>query len=150
MKMKRKKKSCVCRCTPAKGIVAMDARLLTEMVAQEQRCISVTPNLRRAATQAMHLGDACAASGHPAMAIDVWSRAYDMVRFEDYNLVSTPINTRLYRLADLVSKDEVCELGRRIDRTWLRLGHREMAHYAARARRYYKDLWLDKYYESLP
>lgn len=140
----------MCRCTPQRGIVAMDAKLLTEMVEKELGCISVTPNLRRAATQAMMLGDICYASGHTAMAIGVWREAYDMVRYEDSQWVYIPLNTRLFRLDDVVSKDEACALGRRIDRAFKAVGLGELAGYGRRAQQYYRDLWLEKYFDALP
>ena len=147
---KRKDIRCVCRCTPREGIVAMDAKLLTDMVESERRRIGARDNLRMASQMSMWLGDVCDASGHGGLAIDVWSEGLSRLEWEDQEWVTVPINTRLFRFNNLVSKDEACELGRRIDRTWRRLGHREMAHYAARARQYYKDLWLEKYCEALP
>lgn len=144
------KKGCICRCTPRDGIVRMDARLLTEMFAYEMRRIRVMPHLRIAAQMALRLGDTCSHTGHTGLAVEAWREAYGMLLYNDYDWVYTPINTRFFRLADLVSKVEACELGRRIDRELKRIGIGELAGFARHARRYYADLWMDKYYEALP
>lgn len=128
----------------------MDARLLDEIVKKGWEDINATENVRVIAQKGLILGDLCYGAGYPRRAMVNWFGALQAVEYQDYDWTFTPLNPAYYRFDNVVSMDECKELGRRIDKAWRRLGHREMAIFERHARHYYHDMWLDKYYESLP
>lgn len=145
---------CVCRCTPERGVVSMDAQLLSEVVHRGLHAIRCAKNLRVKAQKALLLGDLCAGAGYPRQALRVWTSAVRMIEQADYEWVYEPLapswSPYYVSFCSLVSMDECRELGRRIDSLWQRLGHPEMRGWERRALRNYREMWLDKYYEALP
>ena len=150
--MKNKKTYyCVCRCTPQKGITAIDAQLLTrELLPMSADYIRRCRNLRGKAYKALMLGDLCANAGYPNTALRVMRAAMHYIKNRDYEWVDRPINPSFNRLENIVNMHEVRDVARRIDALWLWLDHPEMARNARRVERYYNNLWFDKYYEALP
>jgi len=144
---------CVCRCTPDKGVVSMDAQLLGEVVKRGLHAIYCAKNPRVKAQQALLLGELCEGAGYPLQALRVWKSTVLMIEVEDQAWVTEPLapSWSPYHVAfcSVVSMEECRELGRRIDRLWRRLGCPEMAGWENKALRSYHDMWLDKYYGAL-
>ena len=147
-----KKKSFVrvCSCTPKGDIQTMDARVLNQLVREQEAAIERERNPRKMARRAMELGDACLAAGCPMMAIQVWRNAAWRLMGRDERWVYEPINEDFMRFEDLVSAYEARMLGRRIDKAWHLIGHPEMANWERRMVRTYRSMWLNKYFDALP
>jgi hypothetical protein len=129
----------------------MDTRVLNLLVEEQQKAIANEPNTRKMAQRALELGDVCMAAGCPMMAIEVWKSAAKRLEAMDYYWVDVPLYFEAYTSFDhLVSEKDGITLGRRIDKAWLLLGHREMATWARHMRKEYSEMWLDRYYEALP
>ncbi len=141
----------VCSCTPRGGLSIKDLQVLNQIVHDEEASIAHEKNARRMAHRALALGDICMASGCPASAIRIWRTAARKLLVMDYYWVDVPCYYEAYTSFDnLVSEKEGVMLGRRIDKAWHLLGHREMATWARHMRKRYCDMWLDRYYEALP
>jgi len=141
----------VCSCTSHGGIRIMDLRVLNQIVSDEEASIAQDKDARRMARRALALGDICMAAGCPIRAIRIWRAAAQRLLAMDYQWVDVPIYFEAYTSFDhLVSEKEGVTLGRRIDKAWHLLGHREMATWARHMRKQYCDMWLDRYYEALP
>jgi hypothetical protein len=145
---------CVCRCTPDRGVVSMDAQLLGEVVHRGLHAIRCAKNPRVKAQKALLLGELCEGAGYPRQALRVWTSTVRMIEAVDYDWVYEPLapswSPYHVSFSSVVSMDECRELGRRIDALWRRLGHPEMSGWERRALRSYRDMWLDKYSCALP
>ena len=141
----------VCSCTSHGDIRIMDLRVLNQIVRDEEVSIEQDKDAHRMARRALALGDICMAAGCPIRAISIWRAAAQRLLAMDYQWVDVPIYFEAYTSFDhLVSEKEGVTLGRRIDKAWHLLGHREMATWARHMRKQYCDMWLDRYYEALP
>ena len=141
----------VCSCTPCGDLSIMSLQVLNQIVRDEEASISRVKNARRMARRALALGDICMAAGCPIKAIRIWRKAAQRLLAMDYYWVDVPLYFEAYTSFDhLVSEKDGITLGRRIDKTWLLLGHREMATWTRHMRIAYSDMWLDRYYEALP
>lgn len=140
----------VCSSTPKGDVRTTDTQVLKQLISEQQAAIAREPNTRKMAQRALELGDLCLSSGCPMKAIQVWRDAALRLGERDCFWVDEPINPDFVRFDDLVSAKEARTLGRRIDRVWRLLGHPEMATWSRGMKKYYEDLWLDKYYEALP
>ena len=142
---------CVCRCTPQRGIISIDAQLLnSEILPQGIGYIRQCRNLRGKAYKALTLSDLCANAGYPTTAMRILRSTIRYIESRDYEWVDRPVNPSYNRLENIVNMYEVRDMARRLDRIWLWLDHPEMARNARRVERYYDNLWFDKYYEALP
>ena len=137
---------CVCRCTPEKGVVSMNAQLLDEVVHQGLQAIRWAKSPRVKAQQALLLGDLCVGAGYPRQALRVWTSTIRMMEATNHEWVyvpqapgCSPCHVSFHSVA---STDECHELGRRIDDLWRRLGKPEMSGWERRAMRSYRDSWL--------
>lgn len=129
----------------------MDLRVLNQIARDEEASIAQEKDARRMARRALALGDICMAAGCPIKAIRIWRTAAQRLLEMDYYWVDVPLYYEAYTSFDnLVSEKKGIILGRRIDKTWHLLGHREMATWARHMRKEYQDMWLDRYYEALP
>ncbi len=129
----------------------MDLQVLNQIVRDEEASIAREKNTRKMAHRALALGDICMAAGCPVKAIRIWRAAAQRLLAMDYYWVDVPLYFEAYTSFDhLVSEKEGLVLGRRIDKAWHLLGHREMATWARHMRVRYCDMWLDRYYEALP
>lgn len=141
----------VCSCTSSGGLNIMDLQVLNLIVRDEEASIAQERNARKMALRALALGDICMAAGCPIKAIRIWRTTAHRLLEMDYYWVDVPIYFEGYTCFDhLVSEKEGLTLGRRIDKAWHLLGHREMATWARHMRIAYQDMWLDRYYEALP
>ena len=141
----------VCSCTPRGDIRIPDLQVLNQIVHDEEASISKEKNARMMALKALALGDICMAAGLPVKAIRIWRRAAQRRLVMDYYWVDVPLYYEAYTSFDyLVSEKEGITLGRRIDKAWHLLGHREMATWARHMRVEYREMWLDRYFEALP
>ncbi len=141
----------VCSCTPRGDLSIKSLQVLNQIVRDEEASISRVKNARRMARRALALGDICMAAGCPIKAIRIWRKAAQRLLAMDYYWVDVPLYFEAYTSFDhLVSEKDGITLGRRIDKAWLLLGHREMATWARHMRKEYSEMWLDRYYEALP
>jgi hypothetical protein len=141
----------VCSCTSRGDLCIMDLRVLNQIVRDEEASIAREKNARSMARRALLLGDTCMAAGCPIKAIRIWRTAAQRLLVMDYHWVDVPLYYEAYTSFDhLVSEKEGIILGRRIDKAWHLLGHREMATWARHMRIEYHEMWLDRYYEALP
>lgn len=141
----------VCSCTRRGALRIVDLQVLNQIVRDEKASIAREKNARKMARKALALGDICMAAGCPAKAIRIWRAAALRLLAMDYKWVDVPCYYEAYTSFDhLVSEKEGITLGRRIDKAWHLLGHREMASWARYMRVRYCDMWLDRYYEALP
>ena len=141
----------VCSCTPRGDLSIKSLHVLNQIVRDEEASISRVKNARRMAQRALALGDICMAAGCPIKAIRIWRKAAQRLLAMDYYWVDVPLYFEAYTSFDhLVSEKDGITLGRRIDKAWLLLGHREMATWTRHMRIAYSDMWLDRYYEALP
>lgn len=141
----------VCSCTSRGALSIQDLRVLNQMVRDEEASIAREEVARKMALRAIALGDICMASGCPIKAIRIWRAAAQRLLEMDYYWVDVPMYYEAYTSFDhLVSEKEGIVLGRRIDKAWHLLGHREMATWARHMRKKYCDMWLERYYEALP
>lgn len=149
--MSYKTYECVCRCAPGRGIFVMHDELFTQVVEREQARIARTPNLRQRAMRALRLGDLCHGTGHTSLAIDIWQDAITTIARADYaEWIDVNFNPRFATLEQVTARHELTLLGGRIDEALRRQGHLKHAGNRHAVNRFYRDLWLDKYYESLP
>ena len=141
----------VCSCTSRGELRIMDLRVLDQIVRDEEASIAQEEVARKMAQRALALGDICIAAGCPIKAIRIWRSAAQRLLKMDYQWVDVPVYFEAYTSFDhLVSEKEGIALGRRIDKAWHLLGHREMATWARHMRVAYQNMWLDRYYEALP
>lgn len=141
----------VCGCTSRGDLSIKDLQVLNQIVHDEEASIAQERNARKMARRALALGDICMAAGCPIKAIRIWRAAAKRLLAMDYHWVDVPCYYEAYTSFDnLVSEREGLTLGRRIDRAWHQLGHREMATWARHLRIAYRNMWLDRYYEALP
>jgi hypothetical protein len=116
------------------------------MLPREMHVIRCTKDLRRKAQKALRTGDLCAATGHLLWAMRIWRETLHVILQTDYyEWVDTWWSNHWYKLDNLVSEMEATALAQRIDRLWEQLGHPEMGHYEADAKKQYDWLWLEKY-----
>ena len=141
----------VCSCTPRGDLRIKDLQVLNQIVRDEEASIAREKNARKLARRALALGDICMAAGCPIKAIRIWQTAAQRLLAMDYYWVDVPLYFEAYTSFDhLVSEKDGITLGRRIDKAWHLLGHREMATWARHMRIAYSEMWLDRYYEALP
>ncbi len=141
----------VCSCTPRGDLSIKSLQVLNQIVRDEEASIAQEMSARKMTHRALALGDICMAAGCPIRAIRIWRAAAQRLLAMDYYWVDVPLYFEAYTSFDhLVSEKEGIILGRRIDKAWHQLGHREMAIWARHMRKEYCDMWLDRYYEALP
>ena len=141
----------VCSCTSRGALSILDLRVLNHIVRDGEASIAREPIARKMARRAIALGDICMASGCPVKAIRIWRASAQRLLKMDYYWVDVPLYFEAYTSFDhLVSEKEGIALGRRIDKAWHLLGHREMSTWARHMRKEYCDTWLDRYYEAFP
>lgn len=136
----------VCSCTPAKGLVQLETRILVEMVNRGVRRIKCMADLRRKANRGLCLGEICINCGHPWWAIKVLRYVMELVESYDYDeWLYANWNDRWYNLDAMTAEEECHELGRLADEAWRRLGHPEYAECERYAGYVYDWLYYDKY-----
>lgn len=141
----------VCSCTSRGDLSIKTLQVLNQIVRDEEASIAHEKNARRMARRALALGDICMAAGCSIKAIRIWRAAAQRLLAMDYEWVDVPVYFEEYTNFDhLVSEKEGLTLGRRIDKAWHLLGHREMATWARHILMQYRNMWLDRYYEALP
>lgn len=144
--MRKRNSYSVCRCTPDKGVVQLETRLLRRIVNYRIHSIRCARDSRVMYRLGLHLGQLCASSGHPWWAVKVWQYTLRLMCWKDYNdWISVPVNPRYIRIDSVLSEPESLDLGRRIDTLWQQLGHPECAVMQRYARSEYDYFWLEKY-----
>ena len=136
----------VCRCTPDKGVVQLDTRLLRQIVNYRIHSIRCADNCGVKYRFGLHLGQLCASTGHPWWAIKVWQFTLKLICWKDYNdWICVPVNPKYVNIDSVLSEPECLDLGRRIDALWREMGHPECAVMERYARREYDYFWAEKY-----
>ncbi len=135
---------CVCRCTPTKGIVNIDTKLLLEMLARDLHAMRCTSNRRLKARKALHLGDLCANSGYPRMALRIYEEAISTCLQSDIDNLDISCSGQWWHQS--LMKDEALLLSSHKDALWQRLFPNEQHRSSLpEVRRFYKALWLEKF-----
>ena len=106
----------VCSCSPEKGIVYLETKLLNSMVNHGIHSIRCAGNCGHMALRGILLGDLCVEAHHPFWALKIWKFTLRQIHSKDYNdWIDVWFNTKYVRLQDVIS-DGNCEIiGRRID-----------------------------------
>lgn len=140
----------VCCCTPDKGVMYLNAKMLQSIVdvsIHPMRCASTTG---RMAQKGLLIGDLCMEARHPLWALKVWRLTLSLIHAKDYDdWCDVWFNTKYVRLGDVIA-DGWCEvIGRRIDEAERRLGlsdakGRESWEYRA-GDGWYDSLYYEKY-----
>ena len=106
----------VCSCSPTKGVVYLESRLLRDLVNRSIHPMRCAASCGWKAMRALTLGDLCAESGHPLWALKVWYFAIELIHDKDYeDWVTVWFNTDYVSFRDVIS-DGLCEiLGKRVD-----------------------------------
>jgi len=143
----RKRPTCpVCRCTPDKGVIHLETHLLIDLLNREIHPIRCAWSLRRKAQKARILGDLCASSNHPKMAIRMWAFVEEIIINKDDKWADDHeyVDIRWYTLDSLMAELEAKDLGRRIDQLYKRL-YREDGDFEDYANAHY---YWTKYYHK--
>lgn len=136
----------VCSCTPKKGIVQIESRILVTMVNREIRRIKCWKDTRRQAWRGKNIGNICFKSWHPIWAIKVFRWTCEWVEFRDWQEYRYEDWTdSWYGFFDVTSEMEARELGCCADEVYEWLGHPELAHNELDAKLYYQSFFIDKY-----
>lgn len=106
----------VCSCSPEKGIMYLETKLLNSMVNHGIHSIRCAGNCGHMALRGILLGDLCVEAHHPFWALKIWKFTLRQIHSKDYNdWIDVWFNTKYVRLHDVIS-DGNCEIiGRRID-----------------------------------
>lgn len=106
----------VCSCSPEKGIMYLETKLLNSMVNHGIHSIRCAGNCGHMALRGILLGDLCVEAHHPFWALKIWKFTLRQIHSKDYNdWIDVWFNTKYVRLQDVIS-DGNCEIiGRRID-----------------------------------
>lgn len=108
--------SCVCSCSPRKGIVYMDVKLLKDIVNHGVHSIRCASTCAHKAHRGILLGDLCAEAHHPMWALKIWKFTLEQIHMKDYNdWIDVWFNTKYVRLQDVISEGNCEIIGRRID-----------------------------------
>ena len=140
----------MCRCSPSKGVVYLEARTLSDIVNRGMRALVAASTCQRKAQKGLLLGDLCREAGHLMWALKVWKFTLREIHTKDYNdWIDVNFHTEYVRLRDVIS-DGVCEvIGRRIDEVERLVGlsdARGRDSWAYRAGDgFYDGLWYEKY-----
>ena len=148
--MKRRKKNCVCSCTPVGGILYMDAIVLNKMLNEAERLLEAEENCRIVGKNALELGILCEQKGWNMRAIGIWEKFLRQIAGRDsvWGNEETPLPAPGVSISHLTAEAEAQALGRRIDRLWKRIKHPELANAKKRTDIYYWDIWLSRYYDA--
>ena len=107
---------CVCSCSPEKGVVFMDVKILKGILNRGLHAIRCASTCAHKAHRGILLGDLCAEAHHPFWALKIWKLTLGLIHWKDYNdWIDVWFHTEYVRLQDVISEG-VCEIiGRRID-----------------------------------
>ena len=120
---KRLNHCCVCSCSPEKGVMYLDAKILIGIVNRGIHAIRCASTCAHKAHRGILLGDLCAEAHHPMWALKIWKFTLRQIHYKDYNdWVGVFFRTEYVRLQDVISEG-ICEIiGRRIDEVERRVG----------------------------
>lgn len=107
---------CVCSCSPEKGVMFLDVKILKDIVNHGIHSIRCASNCAHKAHRGILLGDLCAEAHHPLWALKIWKFTLKQIHNKDYDdWIDVWFNTKYVRLQDVISEG-ICEIiGRRID-----------------------------------
>lgn len=113
----------VCSCSPEKGVMYLDAKLLKDIVNHWIHPIRCASTCAQKAHKGLLLGDLCAEAHHPMWALKIWFFVLDEIHNKDYEDWHYEwFNDKYVSLSDVISNG-ICEIiGRRIDDVERRLG----------------------------
>ena len=148
--MKRRKKNCVCSCTPVGGITFMDPIVLNQMLNESELSLEAEANTRLVGKIALELGILCEQKGWNLRALGIWEKyLQQIVAYDSYwGDEDVPLPFPNVRISHLMAEHEAMTLGKRIDRLWKRINHPELANAKKRVERYYWNIWFSRYYDS--
>ena len=114
---------CVCSCSPEKGIMFLDVKILNDIVNHGIHTIRCASSSAYKAHRGILLGDLCAEAHHPLWALKIWKFTLRQVHNKDYDdWIDVWFNTKYVRFQDVISEG-ICEIiGRRIDEVERRVG----------------------------
>lgn len=136
----------VCRCTPDKGVVQLDTRLLRHIVNYRIHSIRCAQNSRVKYHLGLHLGQLCANTDHPWWAIKIWQFTLKLMCWKDYeDWMWVSVNPKYVNIDHVLSEPESQDLGQRIDALWKEMGHPECAVMERYAQGEYNYFWAEKY-----
>lgn len=144
---KRIKHEIVCSCSADGQVKGMRTKELQYLVTWAMKAIELTNNTRQRAMRGLELGRLCEGSGHPVIALQVYTRTLSMVRTDNFDWEDIPINNRICSFDSCIAYSEQMALAAAVDRLWRRLGHIEYATNKATAFDDYRSIWLWKYQE---
>ena len=107
---------CVCSCSPEKGVMFLDVKILKDIVNHGIHSIRCASTCAYKAHWGILLGDLCAEAHHPLWALKIWRFTLKQIHDKDYDdWIDVWFNTKYVRLQDVISEG-ICEIiGRRID-----------------------------------
>jgi len=106
----------VCSCSPEKGVMYLDTKILIGIVNHGVHSIRCAATCAHKAHRGILLGDLCAEAHHPGWALKIWKFTLRQIHNKDYNdWIDVWFHTEYVRLQDVISEG-ICEIiGRRID-----------------------------------
>lgn len=106
----------LCSCSPEKGVIYLDARMLQDIVNRGIHSIRCASTCAHKAHRGLYLGKLCAEAHHPWWALKIWKFTLDQIHAKDWDdWLYVTFNPEYVRLQDVIS-DGICEIiGRHID-----------------------------------
>lgn len=149
MKRKRRRIHCVCSCTRRGRICFIDAIVLNQMVKEGELEIQNQLNTRKAGRMALELGTLCEKKGWHIRAIEVWKKGIEQLTYYDQVWEWRRLPSTHDSISHFMAEYEALELGRRIDKVWKKIGHKELAEAQKQVTKLYWSIWLWRNIDSV-
>lgn len=106
----------MCSCSPEKGVVYLETRMLKDIVNRGIHAIRCASSCSHKAHRGLLLGSLCLEARHPMWSLKIWKFTLEQIHWKDYNdWINVWFNTKYVSLQDVIS-DGICEvIGQRID-----------------------------------
>ena len=106
----------VCSCSPDKGVMYLETRMLNDFVNHGVHSIRCAGNCGHMALRGMLLGDLCVECHHPYWALKIWKFTLRQIHNKDWDdWIYVHFNTKYVRLQEVISEGNCEIIGRRID-----------------------------------
>lgn len=106
----------VCTCSPEKGVMFLDVKMMKDIVNHGIHAIRCASTCAHKAHRGILLGDLCAEAHHPTWALKIWKFTLTQIHDKDYDdWIDVWFNTKYVRLQDVISEGNCEIIGRRID-----------------------------------
>ena len=139
----------MCSCTRRGRICFVDAIVLNQMVKEGELEIKNQLNTRKAGRMALELGTLCEKKGWYLRAIEVWKKGIEQLTYYDQVWEWRRLPSTQDRISHFMAEDEALELGRRIDKVWETIGHKELAEAKKQVTKLYWSIWLWRNIDSV-